>query len=140
MYSKWLTPEEFCRLYRVHPTTLKYWIKEKVVHSVKLARITRIADPCWPLSAFGSDMVDPECLFLFRPSQVAFLLQITPRYLRKLASNGIIGYGAFGKRKRLYSLAEVRRLLAVRLSGKPLYTKSQEDAVLMEWARGGLPK
>lgn len=138
MSVKWLAVTEFCALYRVHPKTVKDWIKRNVVKSVKIGSVIRIADPQWPLSALGSDLTDPESLFLFRASQVASLLQITPRYLRKLASDGLVEYGRFGPRKRLYSLSEIRRLLAVRLAGKPLRTKSQEDETLMAWARDKL--
>jgi hypothetical protein len=99
-----------------------------------------ILDPCWKVidQPISNDPVDWWCGL--RQCDVAELLHITPRALRYMEAAGKANYRLVGCRK-LYSISEVRRLLAQRQTGREKVTRNQRQRALLDYARWklGLP-
>lgn len=117
---------------------MRRWCKERKVEFIRIPPRERgriyILDPGWvkidpPVSG------DPaEWLCCLRQCDVALLLGITTRALRYMEVAGRAKYRLVGHRK-LYSLSEVRRLLAQRQNGREKVTRSERRMSLVDWAK-----
>lgn len=77
---------------------------------------------------------EPEAFCFLRGTEVAQLLEITPRAVRKMAKDGRLEFEWIGK-KRGYSVAAARKALAARLSGEKRPATRRSSQVIVEWAR-----
>lgn len=127
---RWLTTAEFCAHYHVSPLTARRWARQGRVKAVRVPPCEkgqlRILDPEWDLidvANLRTPYSPAEWLCVLRQCDVASLLGITRGTLKYLESAGKTNFRLVGSRKR-YSLAEVRRLLAVCQAGRQQPTAS----------------
>jgi len=134
---RWLRTLEFCALYGVTPWTARRWAKQGRVSFVRMPLSDRgrflILDPQWTRLDPPTASDPSEWLCVLRQSDVARLLGITARGLRYLEAAGKAKFRLVGHRK-LYSLSEVRRLLAQRQNGREKVTGSERRISLLRWA------
>lgn len=138
---RWISTGEFCARYGVSPQTARRWCRQGRLKFVRVpprphARLL-ILDPEW----IQLDAVTPgdpsEWLTVLRQCDVARLLAVTPRALRYMEAAGRARYRLVGHRK-LYSLGEVRRLLAQRQNKRENVTRRERREGLLGWATSRL--
>jgi hypothetical protein len=136
--QRWIGTAEFCAIYGTSRQTVVRWAKQGRIQSIRVPPHARgriyIRDPEW-LRIDPPNSGDPsEWLCILRQCDVAHLLNVTPRALRYMEAAGKAKFRLVGHRK-LYSLSEVRRLLAQRQNGRAAVTRSERDRSLLQWAR-----
>jgi hypothetical protein len=139
--ARWLSVLEFCAIYGTSPVTARRWARQgrvKFIHVPprKWGRLF-ILDPHWirldpPTSTDASDW-----LCVFRQCDVALLLGVTTRALRYMETDGRAKFRLVGNRK-VYSLTEIRRLLAQRQNRKRRTTRGERQMSLVRWAASKL--
>lgn len=137
--QRWLSIAEFSAIYGTTPWTARRWAKQGKVKFIRVPPQGRgrlfILDPKWTRIDPAPTSADPsEWLCILRQCDVALLLGITPRALRYREVAGRAKYALVGHRK-LYSLGEMRRLLAQRQTGREKVTRSERQMSLLRWAR-----
>jgi hypothetical protein len=136
--ARWLTVSEFCEEYQLSAWTARRWARKGLVKFYRLPPRPRgrmfILDPCWKVidQPISNDPIEWWCGL--RQCDVAELLQITPRALRHMEAAGKANYRLVGCRK-LYSISEVRRLLAQRQTGREKVTRNERQRSLLEYAK-----
>lgn len=133
---RWFSVAEFSARYGTTPWTARRWAKQGRVKAIRVPPGPRsrifIADPGWT-QIDQSTSKDPAEWFCFlRQCEVAILLGITPRGLRYLESAGRAHCRIVGHRK-LYSVSEVRRLIAQRALGRGS-RKQETRQGMLRWA------
>lgn len=138
---RWLRTFEFGIIYGVTPATARRWARQGRVQFAQVPPHARgrifILDPQWTVIDPPSSSDPSEWLCVLRQCDVARLLGITPRGLRYIESSGKANYRLVGHRK-LYSLSEMRRLLAQRQNGREKVTRSERQTSVFRWARSKL--
>ncbi|MCI0722764.1 MAG: helix-turn-helix domain-containing protein [Acidobacteria bacterium] len=135
--QRWLKPLQFAVLFGLSLRTVYGMVRRGQLVSVRLGRQLRIADPGW----FYQDLqADPaETVPILYSCEVAVLLGIKPQSVRKLARRHRIGYQTI-RGKRIYSLGDVRRLMAARgLRHRRLRPGQSVHQGMVSWTRGRLP-
>lgn len=135
--ERWLSTAEFSAIYGTTRETARRWAKQGRIQAIRIPPRARgriyIRDPKW-IRIDTPNTGDPsEWLNILRPSDVARLLGITARALRYKETAGKANFRLVGGRK-LYSLSEVRRLLAQRQNGREKVTRSERQLSLLRWA------
>jgi hypothetical protein len=155
-----LTLREFCTIYRTDKRTVKRRVRAGQLEGVwkptqvgnKMPRLF-IVDPGWQRAILahnikqGKDFAVDD-VYILRGYHVAQILGVTPRAVRYMAQDGRLGWakaGMRGNHHRRYSIADVRRLIAMREKGsyqKRRPTRKEMDAAVLKWARGrlGIPQ
>lgn len=139
--KRWISGREFRVRYAVSAPTVRRWIKKRKLTAIRIPPGVRgrvyVLDPQWITLDPGSSTDPVERLCVLRQADVARLLGITPRALRYRESSGAANYRLIGGRK-LYSVSEVRRLLAQRQTGRQTVTRGERQVSLLQWARSRL--
>jgi hypothetical protein len=137
MTLHWLRTSEFCLKYGVSRCTARRWALEGRVAAVRIPPRPRgriyILDPQWIRIAPSRSNDPVEDLCILRQCDVALLLGVTARNLRYMEGAGRAKFRLVGHRK-LYSLSEVRRLLARQQNGREKVSKGERQASLLRWA------
>ncbi len=138
---RWFSTAEFCAKYGVMPGTARRWARQRKVTSIRVPATPRgriyILDPVW-LQIDAVTTGDPsEWYCCLRQCEVALLLGITARGLRYLESAGKAHYRLVGARK-LYSLSEVRRLIAQSAIGNGRRNQQETRRGMLLWAASQL--
>jgi hypothetical protein len=137
--SCFLRTSHFCAIYGTTLATARRWAKQGKVQFIRVPPRPRgriyILDPQWTLMDRPSSPDPTDWFCLLRQCDVARLLGISARMLRYMETAGKAHYRLVGHRK-LYSLGEVRKLLARRLTGRDKPTKRERDRIMLEWASG----
>jgi|HubBroStandDraft_6_1064221.scaffolds.fasta_scaffold09763_2 hypothetical protein len=136
--QRWFRLAEFCAKYGVMPVTARRWARQGKVISIRVPAVPRgrfyILDPKW-LQIDTPTSADPaEWFCCLRQCEVATLLGITARGLRYVESAGKAHYLLIGGRK-LYSVQEVRRLMAERKLGHRPRNRQEAREGILRWAR-----
>ncbi len=135
---RWFSTAEFSAWYGVMPGTARRWARQGKVTSIRVPPTPRgriyILDPQWTQidAPTTGDPSDWYCCL--RQCEVALLLGITARGLRYLETAGKAHYRLIGGRK-LYSVQEIRRLMAERTRGHRPRNRQEAREGLLRWAR-----
>lgn len=134
--ERWLTLEEFCRLYRVSKNLVREKIKRGKLKTVQMEKTLRILDPGWKLQderviPEGDEQIDH--LPFLRRREVAALLGVTEHSVRYYTQVGFLTYTKVGGIKR-YSVAQVRACIAALHSGKKVVRRERSMAIV-QWAK-----
>jgi hypothetical protein len=133
----WLRTSEFAAKYGVTVWTARRWAREGKVTAIRVppgprARIF-VKDPGWVQVDLPSSSDPAEWVCIFSQREAALLLNISPRWLRYLESAGRAHYRLVGHRK-LYSICEIRRLIAERTLGHTPRNRRERRAGMLRWA------
>jgi DNA-binding transcriptional MerR regulator len=133
----WMSTREFSAKYGVTQWTARRWARQGKVTAIRVppgprARIF-ILDPKWTQVAASTSCDPVEWFSFLRQSETALLLGISARGLRYLESIGRAHYRLVGHRK-LYDLAEVRRLMAARALGYSPRSRQEKRQGVLRWA------
>jgi hypothetical protein len=135
---RWFSTAEFCAKYGVLQGTARRWARQGKVSSIRVPPVPHgriyILDPKWTQidAPTSGDPSDWYCCL--RQCEVALLLGITTRGLRYLESAGKTHYRLIGGRK-LYSVQEIRRLMAERTRGHRPRNRQEAREGLLRWAQ-----
>jgi hypothetical protein len=138
---RWFSTAEFCARYGVLQGTARRWARQGKITSIRIPPAPRgkiyILDPVW-LQIDTPSSADPaEWFCCLRQCEVAHLLGITPRALRYKEADGKAHYRRVGHRK-LYSVQEVRRLIAQRAVGNGRRSQRETCQGMLCWAASQL--
>jgi hypothetical protein len=135
---RWISAREFRLKYAVSAPTVRRWIELGRLTAIRRPPVPRgriyVLDPGWTIIDPGSSTDPVEWLCVLRQCDVARLLGVTTRALRYMEAAGKAHYRLVGGRK-LYSLSQVRLLLAQRQHGRSNVTRSERREALLRWAR-----
>lgn len=148
-----LTVKQFCETYGVTRPRVYERIKAGLLQAVRKPGSSSgqspyyIIDPGWrnvslSTNAPRKDQELPvEDVYILTGKEVATLLGVNPRTVRKMAEDGRIGFmrtGFYGRSHRRYCLADVRKLIATTQKGSFQIRRPSRSAVraaVLKWAR-----
>jgi excisionase family DNA binding protein len=132
--QRWLSPLQFAVTFGLSRRTVYEMVRRGQLTTIRLGRQLRIAEPT---TVYGPP-APPEDLRMLLSCEVAGLLGVQPQSVRKLARRHRIGYRMISGR-RLYSLSDVRRVLAARALGRRRLRPGQSvHEGMVNWARNKL--
>ncbi len=131
----WITLRELCTDLGISDKTARRMIARGEMKGVKVGRQWRVLLP--EKLNLHVPFRGIEGFWFLRGTEVAELLQISPRAVRQMAKSGRIEFEWIGK-KRAYSVAAVRKALVARLSGGKRPSASHARQIVMEWAKRSL--
>jgi hypothetical protein len=134
---RFYTPQQFARVYQIQPLQIAFLLRKGILRGVKIGNHVRIEDPGLYLSI--PEEID-DAWPVLRESEIAAVLGITPRMVRKLAEDGVIRPrrlpGKMNARerhgKRIYSMSDLRTLIAYR--SDPEAKGAAKSAAIVKWA------
>jgi DNA-binding transcriptional MerR regulator len=139
--QRWLSVAELAAKYGVLPGTARRWVRKGRVTAIRVPPVPRgriyIADPRWTQIDAPATGDPSEWYCCLRQCEVAMLLGMTARGLRYLESAGRAHYLLIGGRK-LYSVQEVRRLIAQRAIGNERRNHQETRRGMLRWAASQL--
>lgn len=136
MPEKWISPPQYALRYGLHRRTVLKWIRQGRVRSVRRGKDYLVLDPgilevANPLARI---ITEKDVAPIFRGTEVAEMLGITPRALRLYSQGGRIGYTTKGGKRR-YSIRDVREIIALRTMNATRASRSQVRKSIVEWGK-----
>jgi DNA-binding transcriptional MerR regulator len=139
--QRWISAREFSIRYAVSAPTVRRWIKLGRLTAFRRPPGPRgrvyVLEPNWMIIDPGTATDPAEWLCVLRQADVARLLGVTTRALRYMEAAGKAQYRVVGGRK-LYSVSQVRLLLAQRQQGRSKVTRKERREALLRWAKSKL--
>ncbi|MCI0719184.1 MAG: helix-turn-helix domain-containing protein [Acidobacteria bacterium] len=136
--QRWLTPLQLAVAYGLSRRTVYEMVRRGQLVSFRMGRQLRIGDPGWFYQNLQPDPAEDVGALL--SCEVAAVMEVQPQSVRKLARRHRIGYRTV-RGRRLYSLNDVRRLLAARAMGhRRLQPADNVHEGMARWIQGKLAR